>query len=129
VPAEAGDASPNPVSPATAPTPRPSDGACDAAAVHEAILDSDAVAPDLTFELTYLACADGYGWAQITSDAGEGATVLFAGSGADITLLDLGSSLCATDSIPASTATRLAPPGSNWQGECPPGARVGVHEP
>jgi hypothetical protein len=121
VPAQAADASSNPVGPAPAPTPRPSGGGCDAAAVHEAIRNSDAVAPDSRFELTYLECADGYGWAQIMGEHGDGATVLFAGSGADITLLNLGSSLCATDSLPASTATRLAPAGSNWQGDCPPG--------
>jgi hypothetical protein len=82
----------------------------------------------LTFELTYLECANGYGWAQIMGEYGDGATVLLAGSGADITLLNLGSSLCVTDSIPASTATRLAPTGTNWQGDCPPDAIAGTDE-
>lgn len=129
VPVEPADASPNPVSPPTAPSPRPSGGACDAAAVREAISNSDAVASDLTFELTYLECANGYGWAQIMGGYGDGATVLLAGSGADVTLLNLGSSLCVTDSIPASIATRLAPAGSNWQGDCPPDAIAGTDEP
>jgi hypothetical protein len=128
VPVEPADASANPVSPPAAPSPRPSGGACDAAAVREAIRNSDAVASDLTFELTYLECANGYGWAQIMGEYGDGATVLFAGSGADITVLNLGSSLCVTDSIPASIATRLAPAGSSWQGDCPPDAIAGIDE-
>jgi hypothetical protein len=42
-------------------------------------------------DVAYLKCADGYGWAKILADFGDGAAVLFEGSGADITLLDLGS--------------------------------------
>ncbi|HEY6698477.1 MAG TPA: hypothetical protein VIZ67_09630 [Acidimicrobiales bacterium] len=87
--------------------------------VHDTIASSDAVGPDLTFEITYLNCADGYGWAQIAADFGESATVILEGSGTDITLLNLGSSVCPTDSgMPVSIATQLAPPGSNWLGEC-----------
>jgi hypothetical protein len=118
-PAQAVEDSPDPVSPAIAPTPRPSDGGCDATVVHDAIARSDAVGADLTFEITYLKCAEGYGWARILADYGEGATVFLEGSGADIELLNLGSSVCPLNSgIPASVATELAPPGSHWQGEC-----------
>ena len=69
----------------------------------------------------------------IVADYGEGATVLFKGSGADIALLDLGSSVCALGSgMPASTADRLAPPGAHWPRSAaserrrpkPPGAPV-----
>ena len=109
-------AQPEAVAP-TAPAPQPSGGACDAAAVYDAIRNSDGVASDLTFEVTYLECADGYGWATIVADYGESATVLLEGSGTDITLLNLGSSVCAADSMPASIATRLAPPGR--QDDCP----------
>src|SRR5215203_5821800 len=92
---------------------------CDAAVVHDAIASSDAVADDMTFEITYLKCAEGYGWAQILADYGDGATVFFEGSGGDVALLDLGTSVCPTAvGMPASIATRLAPPGSAWLEEC-----------
>jgi len=118
-PAPPVEASADVVRPAVAPTPGPSGGGCDAAVVHDAIASSDALGADLTFEITYLTCAEGYGWARILVDYGEGATVFLEGSGADIALLDLGSSVCPLDSgIPASVATELAPPGSHWQGEC-----------
>ena len=111
--------SPDPVRPAIAPTPGPSAGGCDAAALHDAIASSDAVEEDLTFEITYLKCAEGYGWAGILADYGDGATVFFEVSGVDIALLDLGSSVCPLDTgMPARIATQLAPPGSHWQGEC-----------
>src|SRR5829696_6338852 len=118
-PAEPVDASTDPVSPPAAPTPRPSGDPCDAAVVHDAIASSDAVADDMTFEITYLECAEGYGWAQILADYGDGATVFFEGSGSDIALLDLGSSVCPTAAgMPAGIATQLAPPGSLWLEEC-----------
>ena len=47
---------------------------------------------------TYLKYIDDYGWASIAADYGEGATVFFEGSGTDITLLDLGGSVCPMDS-------------------------------
>jgi hypothetical protein len=118
-PAQPVEASAEPLNLATAPTPGPSGGGCDAAVVHDAIAGSDAVGEDLTFEITYLKCAEGYGWARILADFGDSATVFFEGSGPDIALLNLGSSVCPLDSgMPASIATLLAPPGSHWQGEC-----------
>jgi hypothetical protein len=120
VPAEAAQAARSPVSPLGAPSPRASGDVCDAAAVHDAIASSDAVAPELAFEVTYLECADGYGWAEIAADFGDGATVLLEGSGPDIVLLDLGTAVCPIESgMPASLATRLAPPDSSWLAECP----------
>jgi len=113
------EASGDPISPLAAQAPEPSHGGCSALAVRDVIAASDAVGEDVTFEISYLNCGEGYGWAQIVADYGEGATVLFKGSGADIALLNLGSSVCALDSgMPASTADRLAPPGSQWRGEC-----------
>ncbi len=75
--------------------PEPSDGGCNAAALRDAIAASGAVSDDVTFEISYLNCGEGYGWAQIVADYGEGATVLLKGSGADNPLLNLGSSVCA----------------------------------
>jgi hypothetical protein len=99
--------------------PEPADGGCNASAVSDAIAHSDAVGDDVTFEISYLNCGEGYGWARIVADHRDGATVLLKGSGADISLLNLGSSVCAIDSgMPASIADRLAPPGSHWRGEC-----------
>jgi hypothetical protein len=108
-----------PMSPPAAQAPEPSDGGCNAAALRDVIAASDAVEVGVTYEISYLNCGEGYGWARIVADFGDGATVLFKGSGADIALLNLGSSVCALDSgMPASTADRLAPPGSHWLGEC-----------
>jgi hypothetical protein len=104
---------------APAPTPTPSGDACDTATVHDAIASSDAVGDHITFEITYLECAEGYGWAEILADFGDGATVFFEGSGDDITLLDLGTAVCPTAAgMPEAIATQLAPPGSRWPAEC-----------
>jgi hypothetical protein len=95
-------------------------GSCDEAAVREAIANADAVAADVSFEFTYLKCAEGFGWAEIWGDFGEGATVLFAGSGTDVELLNLGTSVCTTDSgIPADVAAQLAPDPRHPFGDCP----------
>jgi hypothetical protein len=120
VPADEAAASRRPVSPPAAASPRASGGVCDAAAVHDAIASSDAVAPELAFEVTYLGCADRFGWAEIAADFGDGATVLFEGTGPDIVLLDLGTAVCPTEAgMPASIATRLAPPDLRWLADCP----------
>jgi hypothetical protein len=113
-------ASADPTSPPTASTrPAPSGSGCDPAVVHDTIAGSDAVADGLAFEIPYLKCAEGYGWAVIYTPEDEAATVLIEGSGADISLLDLGSSVCALDSgMPATVAVQLAPPGSHWLDEC-----------
>jgi hypothetical protein len=93
-------------------------GSCDEAAVREAIANADAA--DGSFEFTYLKCAEGFGWAEILADFGDQATVLFAGSGTDVELLNLGTSVCATDSgIPADVAAQLAPDPRHPFGDCP----------
>ena len=117
-PAAPADPPTTPVSPPAAPAPEPPGGSCDPAAVRDAIDGSGGVAPEVTFELTYLACADGFGWAEIMADFGDGATVLLQGSGSDITVLNLGTSVCPTDSgIPERLARQLAPPDDVW--DCP----------
>jgi hypothetical protein len=98
----------------------PPAGSCEEAAVRQAIANSDAIAPSLTFEFTHLKCAEGFGWAMISADIGETATVLFKVSGTDVELLNLGTSVCATDAgIPADVAAQLAPPGRPPLGDCP----------
>jgi hypothetical protein len=84
--------------------------ACDEAGLRAAITDSEAVAPGMVYEVTYLRCADGFGWARISSD-GEGVTIFLSISPAGITLLDLGSGICVADSgIPADVVPQIAPP-------------------
>jgi hypothetical protein len=94
-------------------------GSCDEAAVREAIANADAVETEVSFEFTYLKCAEGFGWAEILADFGDSATVLFAGSGTDVELLNLGTWVCATDSgIPADVAAQLAPDPRHPFGDC-----------
>jgi hypothetical protein len=101
-------------------TPPPPVGSCDEAAVREAIANADAVAAGVSFEFTYLKCAEGFGWAEILADFGDQATVLFAGSGTDVELLNLGTSVCVPDSgIPADVAAQLAPDPRHPFGDCP----------
>lgn len=109
-----------PAQPIDAPAaPAPAADPCDTALVHDAIAGSGAVAPGVTFEVTYLRCAEGYGWAGIMADFGDGATVFLKGSGDDFTVLDLGTAVCPTyTGMPESVATQLAPEGSHWQAEC-----------
>jgi hypothetical protein len=98
----------------------PAAESCDEAAVREAIIDSDAIAPGLSFDFTYLRCADGFGWAVISADDLDSATVLFRGSGTDVQVLNLGTSVCTTDAgIPEHVAAQLAPPGQDPLGDCP----------
>jgi hypothetical protein len=98
----------------------PGGGSCDEAAVREAIVNSDAVDPSLSFEFTYLRCAEGFGWATISVEHGDAATVLFKGYGSDVEPLNLGSSVCTTDAgIPADVAAQLAPDPRYPRGDCP----------
>jgi hypothetical protein len=101
-------------------TAPPATGGCDAGAVRDAIDASGGVAPDLSYEITYLTCANGYGWAVISSDVGESATVLLRVEGNGTEVLNLGTSVCTTDvGIPADIAARIAPPGQDPFGDCP----------
>jgi hypothetical protein len=84
--------------------------ACDEATLRAAIADSEAVAPDMVYEVTYLRCAHGFGWARISS-GGEGVTIFLRISDAGMTLLDLGSGVCVAESgIPADVVPQIAPP-------------------
>ena len=98
----------------------PRSGSCDEAAVRAAIASSDAFDPSLSFDFTYLRCAEGFGWATISVEHGDSATVLFKGSGSDVELLTLGSSVCTTDAgIPEDVAAQLAPDPRYPLGDCP----------
>jgi hypothetical protein len=113
-------APPTPTKTTTGAETTPGGGSCDEAAVREAIVNSDAVDPSLSFEFTYLRCAEGFGWATISVEHGDAATVLFKGSGSDVELLNLGSSVCTTDAgIPADVAAQLAPDPRYPRGDCP----------
>ena len=93
--------------------------ACDEATLRDAISESSAVSPDLVYEVTYLKCAEGYGWAVITAN-GDGAIIFLTISDAGMTLLDLGSGICAPEAgIPADVAAKIAPPGEDPTGGCP----------
>jgi hypothetical protein len=103
-------APPTPTTTTTGAETTPLGGSCDETAVRDAIANSDALDPSLRFEFTYLRCAEGFGWATISVEHGDSATVLFKGSGSDVELLNLGSSVCTTDAgIPADVAAQLAP--------------------
>jgi hypothetical protein len=98
----------------------PAQTGCDEAQVREAIANSGGVAPDLEFDITYLKCADGFGWATITAPNLDSATVLLGVSDAGIEILNLGSSVCTADAgIPADVAAQIAPPGVDPAGDCP----------
>lgn len=99
----------------------PTQAGCDEAQVREAIANADAVAPDLEFDITYLECAAGFGWATINAPSiGESATVLLRVSDAGIEVLNLGTSVCTADAgIPADVAAQIAPPGVDPAGDCP----------
>jgi hypothetical protein len=101
----------------------PTQTGCDEAQVSRAIIDSDAVAPDVEFDITYLACADGFGWATISAPDLDSATVLLGVSDAGIEVLNLGTSVCTADAgIPADVAAEIAPPGVDPAGDCPASA-------
>jgi hypothetical protein len=111
---------PTPTGTTTGAEATPSGGGCDEAAVRAAIASSDALDPSLSFDFTYLKCAQGYGWATISVENGDSAMVLFKGSGSDVELLNLGSSVCATDAgIPDDVAAQLAPDPRYPLGDCP----------
>jgi hypothetical protein len=113
-------AAPTPTGTKTGAETTPRGGSCDEAAVRAAIARSDALDPSLSFEFTYLKCAEGFGWATISVENGDSAMVLFKGSGSDVELLNLGSSVCATDAgIPDDVAAQLAPDPRYPLGDCP----------
>jgi hypothetical protein len=96
--------------------------ACQEDLVREALDNSGVVAPDLEYEITYLKCAEGFGWAVIDPipENVEPAVALLRVSDTEIEVLDLGTSLCTADyGIPADVAAQIAPPGVPPAGDCP----------
>jgi hypothetical protein len=97
-------------------------GGCDEAAVREALDNSGAIPEDLEYEITYLKCAEGFGWALVDPipENFDTAAALLRVSDTEIEVLDLGTSLCTADyGIPADVAAQIAPPGVNPAGDCP----------
>lgn len=95
---------------------------CEEAAVREALDNSGAIPEDLEYEITYLKCAEGFGWALVDPipENFDTATALLRVSGTQIEVLDLGTSLCTADfGVPADVAAQIAPPGVNPAGDCP----------
>jgi hypothetical protein len=96
----------------------PAGAECDEATLRAAITESEAVNPDMVYEVAYLRCAEGFGWAIITSE-GEGATIFLRLSETGMTLLDLGSGICVADSeIPADVVPQIAPPRPDPARDC-----------
>jgi hypothetical protein len=96
--------------------------ACQEDLVREALDNSGAVDPDLEYEITYLKCAEGFGWAVIDPipENVEPAIALLRVSDTEIEVLDIGTSLCTADyGIPADVAAQIAPPGTDPAGDCP----------
>jgi hypothetical protein len=95
---------------------------CDEVAVREALDNSGAIPEDLEYEITYLECAEGFGWALVDPipENFDTGTALLRVSDTEIEVLDLGTSLCTADyGIPADVAAQIAPPGVNPAGDCP----------
>lgn len=92
--------------------------ACDEATLRQAVDGSDA-GPEVAYEVTYLKCAEGYGWAVI-SIGSDGAIVFLRLTESGMSLLDLGTGICAPETgIPADVAAQIAPPGEDPTGGCP----------
>lgn len=95
---------------------------CEEAAVREGLDNSGAIAEDLDYEITYLKCAEGFGWAVVDPipENFDTGTALLRVSGTEIEVLTLGTSFCTADfGIPADVAAQIAPPGVNPAGDCP----------
>jgi predicted small secreted protein len=84
------------------------------------------------YEITYLKCAEGFGWALVDPipENFDTGTALLRVTGTEVELLDLGTSICTADhGIPADVAAQIAPPGVNPAGDCPPGPAPAPAEP
>ena len=74
------------------------------------------------YDITYLKCAEGFGWATVDPIAEnfDTATAILRVSGTEVEVLNLGTSICLADhGIPADVAAEIAPPGANPAGDCP----------
>jgi hypothetical protein len=95
---------------------------CQEDLVREAIDNSGAIAPELEYEITYLKCAEGFGWALVDPipENFDTGTALLRVTGTEVELLELGTSFCTADfGIPAEVAAQIAPPGADPAGDCP----------
>lgn len=94
---------------------------CQENLVREAIANAGQ-AQNFDYEITYLNCAEGFGWAVVDPipDNFDTGTALLRVTGTEVELLDLGTSICTADQgIPADVAAQIAPPGTNPAGDCP----------
>jgi hypothetical protein len=106
-----------------APAPTPPDAVtesgCDEPTVLAAIEASGAAEPG--GQVTYLRCRDGFGWATYRLQAlGDSAIVLLSVTTDGVQVVDLGTSLCALDHMPADVARAIAPCSSDPALDCPP---------
>jgi hypothetical protein len=93
---------------------------CQEDLVREAI--DNAIAPEFEYEITYLKCAEGFGWAIVDPipENFDTGTALLRVTDTDVELLDLGTSICTADhGIPPEVAAQIAPPGVDPAGDCP----------
>ena len=102
--------------PSTAPAP-PVSSDCDEQQVLTAIADSEAADPG--GDITYLRCLDGYGWATYyLASVDESAIVLLSVAPNSYRVLNLGTSVCPLDHIPADIAVAIAPDDPNVALDC-----------
>jgi hypothetical protein len=93
--------------PSAAPAP-PVSSDCDEQKVLTAIAASEAADPG--GDITYLRCLDGYGWATYyLASVDESAIVLLSVAPNSYRVLNLGTSVCPLDHIPADIAVAIAP--------------------
>jgi hypothetical protein len=95
--------------------------ACQEDLVREAI-DNSGIGPDFEYEITYLKCAEGFGWATVDPipENFDTGTAILRVTATEVELLDLGTSICLADhGIPPDVAAQIAPPGANPAGDCP----------
>jgi hypothetical protein len=120
VSADADEQSASAAGTAAAAAPAAQEG-CQEDLVREALDNSGAIA-EIEYEITYLKCAEGIGWAVVDPilENFDTATALLRVSGTEVELLDLGTSICTADhGIPPDVAAQIAPPGTNPAGDCP----------
>jgi hypothetical protein len=95
--------------------------ACQEDLVREAIDNSGGIAPDLEYEITYLKCAEGFGWATLdpTQENFDTGTALLRVADSGVEVLDVTTAPCPADlGIPDDVAAEIAPPGSDPNAAC-----------
>ena len=72
-------------------------------------------------QVAYVRCRDGFGWATYGLPAlDESAIVLLSLTTNGVQVVDLGTSVCALDHMPADVARAIAPGPSDPALDCPP---------